>query len=770
MNREELIMQAVQESKTYWNDIFICYSEEDDLFTDKLARFLKRYKTPAELRDQYDRKLKVVKDELSLSGTAYEEFLEEQLQHSRKLMVICSPAGRRSKVVNEKIQRFAEHHGAENIIPIIIEGLPNDLLKEKNDAEKAYPEALCQAINKPNANDYNGFDIRTDKFHKGAYEKPWYTLLSQIYDVERTRMAQLDRNQRFHEKRRTFLTAFSVILLAVFVYSYRSWQQNAAENVSLKNSFAQLSGDLWEKSRLARSENNFLLSLHLAARAVSMNPDEVTRNSLLAEMQAIEPATRLDFIIKHRGEILGARFNEDQTRILTWSNDSTARLWDATNGQPLLPPLKHNGWVYGALFTSNESKILTWGTDSTIRVWETASGKPAGPALRHSAAVVGVMVNRDESRALSRCIDFSLRIWNLNSGRPEVTVTQHTGWINGACFNRDETQFLTWSDDSTARRWDAFNSNSLGVPMRHKGAINGLIFNEENARVITWSNDSTARLWDFNSGKLIGTSLEHDGEIIGARLNRAQNRLLTWGRDNSAYLWDIANGKTLFRPFQHDSWILGAAFNHDETRILTWSQDNTARLWDAQTGEPVGPPMAHSSGPMGDDAAVFGAAFSKEETHILTWGDDNTARIWEIATGRQSGPALYHDHNPGQNHEVKGAIFNPELTCIFTWSNDSTARFWRTTALLPAVNNAKSGGDRDFPQDKFTLEIMALTGTEYVQSTGKVDCIEPERWQKINREYLKTAREHYRDCRYPRNNFWRKFFTEEAERIRPLKK
>jgi hypothetical protein len=331
-------MQTVPETRVYWSDIFICYSEEDEPFAAKLAHFLRRYQTPAELRDQFGRKLKVVKDELSLGGTAYEAFLEQQLQHSRKLMVICSPAARSSEVVNEKIERFAERHGAENIIPIIVEGLPNGLLKKNQNGEKAFPEALCQVINEPDANDYNGFDIRKNKFHKGAYEKPWYTLLSQIYDVDRTRMAQLDRNQRFNKKRSFFISLFTVFLLTVVVYNYLSWKQNAADAAFHKNALIRLAGDLWEKSRLARAENNLLLSLHLAAKAVSMNPDEAKRDRdrLLAEIQAIEPTTRLAFTVEHRGEILGARFNRDQTRILTWGQDSTARLWDAANGQPLV--------------------------------------------------------------------------------------------------------------------------------------------------------------------------------------------------------------------------------------------------------------------------------------------------------------------------------------------------------------------------------------------------------------------------------------------------
>ena len=43
--------------------------------------------------------------------------------------------------------------------------------------------------------------------------------------------------------------------------------------------------------------------------------------------------------------VLGAAFNGDESRILTWSRDNTARLWDAATGQEVVAPLRHEGPV-----------------------------------------------------------------------------------------------------------------------------------------------------------------------------------------------------------------------------------------------------------------------------------------------------------------------------------------------------------------------------------------------------------------------------------------
>ena len=56
---------------------------------------------------------------------------------------------------------------------------------------------------------------------------------------------------------------------------------------------------------------------------------------------------------------VGRRLQPDETRILTWTADGTARLWDAATGEEIGPPLRHEG-VSGAVFNGDETRILTW--------------------------------------------------------------------------------------------------------------------------------------------------------------------------------------------------------------------------------------------------------------------------------------------------------------------------------------------------------------------------------------------------------------------------
>jgi len=79
------------------------------------------------------------------------------------------------------------------------------------------------------------------------------------------------------------------------------------------------------------------------------------------------------------GSVLGALALEDG-RLLSWSADSTLRLWTA-DGVPLAELRGHTDWVLGAL-ALEDGRLLSWSADSTLRLW-TADGVPLAVLQRH---------------------------------------------------------------------------------------------------------------------------------------------------------------------------------------------------------------------------------------------------------------------------------------------------------------------------------------------------------------------------------------------------
>lgn len=50
--------------------------------------------------------------------------------------------------------------------------------------------------------------------------------------------------------------------------------------------------------------------------------------------------------------------------------DATLKLWDAGTGEPIGAPMEHDQWVDGAVYNRDETRILTWSRDGTARQWD----------------------------------------------------------------------------------------------------------------------------------------------------------------------------------------------------------------------------------------------------------------------------------------------------------------------------------------------------------------------------------------------------------------
>ena len=83
-----------------------------------------------------------------------------------------------------------------------------------------------------------------------------------------------------------------------------------------------------------------------------------------------------------------AQFSPDGQRVVTASEDKTARLWDAASGKPIGEPMKHESSVNSAQFSPDGQRVVTASGDKTARLWDAASGKPIGEPMKHEDTLI----------------------------------------------------------------------------------------------------------------------------------------------------------------------------------------------------------------------------------------------------------------------------------------------------------------------------------------------------------------------------------------------
>ena len=80
---------------------------------------------------------------------------------------------------------------------------------------------------------------------------------------------------------------------------------------------------------------------------------------ILTDARNVTSGASVANILQHDGEVRGALWSKDENRVLTWSADHTARVWDARTGGQLGSVFKQDAAVNGALWSKDGRRILT---------------------------------------------------------------------------------------------------------------------------------------------------------------------------------------------------------------------------------------------------------------------------------------------------------------------------------------------------------------------------------------------------------------------------
>jgi WD40 repeat protein len=247
--------------------------------------------------------------------------------------------------------------------------------------------------------------------------------------------------------------------------------------------------------------------------------------------------------VGHDGPVSNAAFSPDGKRIVTASDDKTARIWDANSGKELAVLGDHHDRVGAATFSPDGKRVATVAMDKFLRIWDAETGTEL-IALRCRDARVYIEMGRVDSRdaraykvafspngtrLLSVCDDDKVSLWDALTGKQIVVLKGHDEVFSSAVFSPDGSRILTASDshdNETVRLWDAESSKEL-VAYDIPGSLHGAVYSPDGKRFATASADTTIRLWDAESGKQLAVfSRDKNYSAMSAEFSPDGRRLI----------------------------------------------------------------------------------------------------------------------------------------------------------------------------------------------------------------------------------------------------
>ncbi|MEE8584279.1 MAG: hypothetical protein V3T83_05435, partial [Acidobacteriota bacterium] len=208
----------------------------------------------------------------------------------------------------------------------------------------------------------------------------------------RVRLAeQLAKEERLSAKIQRRLAVTTMFLLAIVAgtLAFLAWQQQRDVTQKLAESY-------WYRANTAKENQQLAEASHFYSLAAQnlRQPDDIEMASM--SLGLTQGKSFLISQFAHEGSVKGVLWIQGEARVLTYSDDGTARLWKAGDGSPVAV-LKHEATVLGAVYGRDKARLLTYSEDGTARLWKAGDGSPVA-VLKHEGRVGGAASERNPGR------------------------------------------------------------------------------------------------------------------------------------------------------------------------------------------------------------------------------------------------------------------------------------------------------------------------------------------------------------------------------------
>lgn len=365
-------------------------------------------------------------------------------------------------------------------------------------------------------------------------------------------------------------------------------------------------------------------------------------------------------VIEVGATIRACCYSSDDSQIVTGDEKGTIRRFQCATGDLTRTWKAHQGSVTGCLFLDRDTKILSTSEDGSARIWNLTGGAEK-VLIENSRQVTCCGTARDGSV-------FGVATYNqqfeVYEGRTMKSIAEigigmfvdravflPDGRLIAATHNYEErpwdapelAPWTTWHHRLAIYDWKRKQLLRVTGPRAGAG-VSVAVFSPDRNRVLTISgHERPAELWATATGKLIRTFSVADGGANCGTFSADGREVAIGTADGIVQLWDSETGH-LLRRFAGSARVRSCAITGRSGRIVSVGSDGL-RFWDRGTGR-----TAHIVEGNRGDAIVCAADPVGDQ--IVCGYPDGAIRVWSA-----DGRLLKERHGSGLG--IHSAAFSP---------------------------------------------------------------------------------------------------------------
>lgn len=656
---------------------FISYSHKDRRWADWLHRALETYRVPHNLRTGNGREPKlparifpVFKDREELPSSAdLGASINDALNSSDYLIVICSPHSAKSRWVDEEIRTFKALGREDRVLCLVVDGEPNVTDLSGASSDECFPEAIRYRVDSKKQilverTEPIAADVRSGKDGRAVAR---LKLIAGILGISFDSLRQRDQVRRM--RRMQLVAASSLVLVGILATLSAGLYQarNTAEKARVEEQTARIAERDARKVAEARLTETYR-QLGLAANLAGDDQRALLYLNAVRDRVGDDPATRMalaDSWLRIAPLILHRDGNETATADIMFSSNNKALLTQDMSGELRRVDLdtsavtqfaSANVSIPGSAIAPRAARIVTFHqrTDDndvdrvtrSVEVldhagvllasfpWPNQLPKPKQLTLSANGKQVLVVVDDLQSKNL-------VQIWHIDSITASIqqyNLGKSAGnfrfYLAGDGHHIAVTQYAG-SDGFWLEIRDTETLKSLGrvdLPTRPETVmfLSSKEVTDKKVSVVVGLRNGLLQRYELVSGLPLVWSVESNGDSVSELAHTPSgNRILAAGPLGYVSEYDELSGAIIWRAPERFKDILHAVA-YSPTGALGLVLGSSVLVASRQSNQSTSDNLLEQFSAVWTGPHGTSIRFSKDGRHLAVGSEDGTLRAWHI--------------------------------------------------------------------------------------------------------------------------------------------